>query len=212
MSNIGHNMKALRESENMTQGDLASKIGVSRSTIGMYERGLREPDFETTEAIADLFNVDMNYLLGKGGSENSDFFSARQRNRIPVLGSIPAGIAIEAIEDVTDWEELPDRMMKGGKQYFGLKVKGDSMWPDFLEGDTVIIQRQPVCENGDICAVYINGFEATLKQVRLHDDGSITLQPKNPNYPPRTFTAEEVKTTPVTIAGVVVELRRNFMH
>lgn len=71
MANFNDMLKYLRVREKMSQAELADKLGVSKSTVGMYELGKREPDFETLEAIADLFNVDMNFLLGKVGSELS---------------------------------------------------------------------------------------------------------------------------------------------
>ena len=71
MGNFNDTLKYLRVREKMSQAELADKLGVSKSTVGMYELGKREPDFETLEAIADLFNVDMNFLLGKVGSELS---------------------------------------------------------------------------------------------------------------------------------------------
>lgn len=129
-------------------------------------------------------------------------------HKIPVLGSVPAGIPIEAIEDVLDWEEIPASMCNGDKEYFALKVQGDSMWPDYLPGDIVIVRKSPVCENGNVCVVYINGYDATLKQVTFQGDGSLTIVPRNPSYPPRTFSREEVRDLPVSVAGVVVELRR----
>lgn len=64
MSKFSENIKSLRKQRHITQVQLAEKIGVSRSTISMYEMGEREPDFETLEAIADVFNVDMAYLIG----------------------------------------------------------------------------------------------------------------------------------------------------
>ncbi|MBS4933613.1 MAG: helix-turn-helix transcriptional regulator [Clostridiales bacterium] len=67
-------LKYLRLRENLSQSELAEKLGVAKSTISMYEVGKREPDFETLEAIADLFNVDMNFLLGKDGSENDRYY------------------------------------------------------------------------------------------------------------------------------------------
>lgn len=67
-------LKYLRSRENLSQAELAEKLGVAKSTISMYEVGKREPDFETLEAIADLFNVDMNFLLGKDGSENDRYY------------------------------------------------------------------------------------------------------------------------------------------
>lgn len=130
--------------------------------------------------------------------------------KIPVIGSIPAGIPVEAIEDIIDWEEIPESMLAGDKEYFALEVKGDSMWPAYLPGDIVIVQKQPCCESGDVCVVYVNGYDATLKQVKVDEDGSVSLIPQNPEYPPRTYSPEEVQSLPVTICGVVVELRRKI--
>lgn len=65
MGNFSNIFKTLRQSSGYTQQEFADKIGISRSTIGMYETGAREPDFETLEIIADFFNVDTDYLLGR---------------------------------------------------------------------------------------------------------------------------------------------------
>lgn len=67
-------LRYLRNRENLSQSELADRLGVSKSTISMYEVGKREPDFETLETIADFFNVDINFLLGKAGSENSTYY------------------------------------------------------------------------------------------------------------------------------------------
>lgn len=64
MAYTGIRIRQLRKSEKMTQQELADALGVAKSTISMYENDQREPDFETLEAIADYFNVDMNYLTG----------------------------------------------------------------------------------------------------------------------------------------------------
>ena len=128
--------------------------------------------------------------------------------RIPVLGRVPAGIPLEAIEDIIDFEEIPADMVRGDSEYFGLRVSGDSMYPKYLEGDIIIVRRQDTCENGQDCVVYVNGYDATLKTVYLLDNGGIRLQPVNPQYAPKTyFRGDE----PVSIAGVVVELRRKII-
>ena len=86
-----------------------------------------------------------------------------------------------------------------------LKVKGDSMYPKYLEGIQLIIQVQHDCESGQDCACYVNGYEATLKRVNK-EINAITLMPLNPNYPPKTYKHPgEVK-----IVGVVKELRRKI--
>ncbi len=65
MGDFQNVFKKLRLSHGYTQAELADALRISRSTIGMYETGAREPDFETLEIIADFFNVDTDYLLGR---------------------------------------------------------------------------------------------------------------------------------------------------
>lgn len=129
---------------------------------------------------------------------------------IPIFGSVPAGVPFEAIADIVDTEEIPASWCNGGKEFFGLRVKGDSMYPKYLDGDTIIVRKQETCESGCDCVVYVNGYEATLKQVKLGSDGSLTLLPQNTNYAPVTYTAQQVAALPIKIAGVVVELRRKM--
>lgn len=197
-------IKELRAKNRIKQAELAAAIRVSQAALSGYETEKYEADLDTYKRIADFFGVTLGYLLGEdGGSGNAV--------RIPVLGSVPAGIPLEAIEDIIDWEELPAAMAAGGKDYFALQVKGDSMWPDYLPGDVVIVERTPVCHTGDVAVVYVNGYDATLKEVRLNDEEqSLTIVPRNQSYPPRTYTREEIQQLPVTIAGVVVELRRKI--
>lgn len=197
-------LKELRKAKGLTQVELAKQIGIGQSGYSDWERGVTKIDSESATKLAALFSVSVGYLLGKDDDAQANF------RRIPVLGSVPAGIPIDAVEDIVDWEDLSESMFSGDKEYFALEVKGDSMWPDYLPGDIVIVRKDPCCESGDICVVYVNGYEATLKQVKLGEDGSMTLVPKNQSYPPRTYTPEEVFTLPVAICGVVVELRRKI--
>lgn len=199
-------IKVARQIREMRQQDLADRIGVGQSTLSHWENGVYEPDIAAIRKMCAVLDVSVDYLLGL--SQVSE--SASEAVTIPVLGSVPAGIPLEAIEDVLGWEEIPSSMCNGGKEYFALEVKGDSMWPDYLEGDVVIVRKTPTCESGDVCVVYVNGYDATLKQVRIGEDGSLSIIPKNQSYPPRTFSREEVINLPVSIAGVVVELRRKI--
>ena len=202
---LGSRIKALREQSQLSQKEFAAKMNIANNTLSMYENDLRVPNDTIKSKIADYFGVTIDYLLGRAPIETGGDIV-----QIPVLGSIPAGTPLEAIEDIVDWEDIPKAMCSGGKEFFSLKVKGDSMWPDFLEGDIVILRKTPSCETGDVCAVLVNGDEATLKTVKLAEDGALTITPKNPSYPPRTFTPEQIRQLPVSIAGVVVELRRKI--
>ena len=92
---FAENLRILRERKEMTQQQLADALKISRSTIGMYEKGNREPDFETLELIADFFNVDMGRLIGN--------LTPKKGNWIPVLGSVRAGLPMEAVENILDY-------------------------------------------------------------------------------------------------------------
>lgn len=197
-------LKELRKAKGLTQVELAKQIGIGQSGYSDWERGITKIDSESLTKLSALFSVSVGYLLGKDDDAKENF------RRIPVLGSVPAGIPIDAVEDIVDWEDLPESMFSGDKEYFALEVKGDSMWPDYLPGDIVIVRKTPCCESGDVCVVYVNGYEATLKQVKVDADGSISLIPKNQEYAPRTYTLDEVRSLPVAICGVVVELRRKI--
>lgn len=198
-------IKALRAEKNIKQAELAKYLNVSPAAMSGYETGKFEAELRTYEKMAEYFGVTIDFLLGRDVPGDPPVI------RIPVLGSIPAGIPQEAIEDIIDWEEIPQSMTSGGREYFALQVKGDSMWPDYLPGDTVIVQKTPTCISGSDCVVYVNGYDATLKQVKLDEqERTMTLIPRNQSYPPRTYTQEEIQSLPVSIAGVVVELRRKI--
>ena len=204
-------LKELRTGQNITQKAIAQKLGITQQAYANYESGKREPDLNTIQALSAIFNVTTDYLLGR--TDPPDALKAPTKpkpyRRIPVLGSIPAGVPIEAVEDIEDWEDLPESMFKGGAEYFALKVKGDSMFPKYEDGDVLILRRQDSCESGQDCAVMVNGGEASFKRIRLSEHG-VTLQPLNPKYDPLFFTNQEVINLPVRILGVVVELRRTI--
>lgn len=201
---IGKQLKSLRIEKKYTQSDLAKKLHLTPKAISFYENNQREPDIDTLYKIAEIFDVSIDYLNGKSKSrltEGQDYIT------INVYGSIPAGIPIEAIEDITDTEDISLKEYDRSKEYLGLKVDGDSMYPKYLDGDTVIIEKTPDCESGTDAAVYVNGYEATLKTVIKNANGTITLKPINPNYSPTTYGDGD---DPVRILGIVKEIRRKI--
>lgn len=197
---FAENLRILRERKEMTQQQLADALKISRSTIGMYEKGNREPDFETLELIADFFNVDMGRLIGN--------LTPKKGNWIPVLGSVRAGLPMEAVENIIDYEEISEEMARQG-DFFALQIKGDSMEPRIKEGDVVIVRKQPDVESGEIAIVLVNGDEATIKKVQKFT-GGINLVPSNPTYDVQTFDNHKIESLPVKILGKVVELRAKF--
>lgn len=192
-------LKLLRNQKHLSQAQLAKEIGVSSSTIAMWESGEREPkNYETLEIIADFFNVNMELLLT----------GTIAPTRIPVLEKVVAGIPLGAIEDIIDYEEIPHSMAKSG-DYFALQIKGDSMEPRIKEGDVVIVRKQPDVESGEVAIVLVNGDEATIKKVQKFN-GGINLVPSNPAYEVKTYSNDDIESLPVSIIGKVVELRAKF--
>ena len=198
--------KNLRKDNNLTQAELAKKLGVAPSTVGMYERGQREPDFETLEKIASYFSVNMNTLLGK--ESEIDIISGSLGTKIPVLGKVAAGIPITAVENILDYEEISSEMASSG-EYVALKIQGSSMEPRMYEGDVVIVRVQSNVEHGEIAVVMVDGSEATVKKVQFLSNG-ILLQPFNPSYEPIFYSNEEIEKLPVRIFGKVVECRQKY--
>lgn len=200
---VGIRLKKLREENELKQESLAAKLGINRSTISMYERDQRTPSPDVLKKYADIFDVSLDYILGNSRNlkKGEDYAT------INVYGSIPAGIPIEAIEDITDTEDISFKDFDKNKTYIGLKVEGDSMYPKYLEGDTIILELTPDCESGTDAAVYVNGYEATLKTVIKNDNGTITLMPINTSYPPKTYGKDD---EPIKILGIVKEIRRKI--
>ena len=199
-------IKDLRRSMQISQQKLADSIGVSRSTIAMWELGNSEPDNGNLTKLAHYFNVSVDYLLGENDSHSLP--QSTGGVWIPVLGRVAAGIPIEAIEDVEDYEEISLDVAKTG-EFFALKIQGDSMEPRIKTGDVVIVKQQPDCDNGDVAVVLVNGLDATVKRIKKSPEG-IMLIPTNSAYEPMFYSNEDVKKLPVRIIGKVVELRAKF--
>lgn len=202
-----NNIKSLRRRAGMQQKELALAVGVAQATVSEWEHGKKDPSGERLERLSELFNVSVGEILGETTptrtSENEG------RIRVPVYGRIPAGIPLNMIEDIDDYEELPADMARGGKEYFALRVKGESMMPKYEDGDIIIVRVTPVCENGQDCVVRVNSHDATFKRVYT-TPGGIVLQPLNPAFEPITLTRKQWESEYAAVLGVVVELRRKI--
>ena len=203
---FGNVLKTLRESIGMNQEELSEKFGISKSTIGMYETNKREPNFELLKEFASFFNVSTDYLLEQIKKDDLTNFDIIQ---IPLLGKIADGYPTTMFADVIDYIDIPADMARGNKELFALKTTGKSMEPNFIEGDILIFEKTEDCENGQFCAVAVNGDDATFKKVTKTDAG-IMLQPLNPDFETKFYTNEQIASLPVTIIGVLKQIRRNF--
>ncbi len=198
-------LKEAMDSRNIKQIDLAKATNIQPSIISRYLKGEYEATQENICVLAKTLNVSETWLMGISArmERSPDNTRCGGMTYICVYGSIPAGMPLEAIEDIEELIEIPESWTAGNKSYIALKVKGDSMYPKYLEGDIVIILIQPDCESGQDCACYVNGYDATLKTV-IKGINAITLKPINPNYAPVTYAHPGE----VSILGVVKEIRR----
>ena len=198
------NLKHLRIEKGFSQQQLAIKLNVSRSTVAMWEAGSSEPNMQMIREISRILGVSINAIFG----EPADTMPSKIKKSIPVLGQIPAGIPIEAIEDVLDYEDLSEREANDGFEYFGLRIKGSSMYPEYLDGDTIIVRRQETADTGDDAVVMVNGNDATFKRIKRSADGTILMPVNTADFEPTFYSNALIEALPVRILGICVELRR----
>jgi len=206
----GKIMKNRRKELGLSADYLAERLGVSRATIFRYENGdIEKIPSDILKPLSEILGLSPSQLMGWSVIEAavSPTQQVQSGIRIPVLGRIPAGIPIEAIEEINDYEEIPAAWARGDKKYFALRVEGNSMFPKYLENDIVIFRQSPDCDSGAECAVVVNGNDATFKKVIRQLTG-IVLQPLNTNFEPIFYSNDDIERLPVQIIGIATEIRR----
>lgn len=214
---LGDIIYKYRISHNLSLRAFANKCGLSYTYISMLEKNKDyrtgkpiAPTLDSVKYIANAMNLSIDELL-KIIDDEQEFkmneITPKSTSIVMVYGTIPAGVPMEMIEDVIDTEEIDANMLKGGKQYFGLKIKGNSMYPEYLDGDTIILEKVDDIESGTDACVMVNGNDGTFKRVFKNENG-IILQPLNPEFQPMIYTNEQIEKLPIKVIGKVVELRR----
>ena len=201
---LGDQMRRYRKQCGYSQKDLASQLFVTQQAVGKWERGEATPNPETVLKIAKILGITTDQLLGDTATPAST-----GGTWVPVLGDVAAGIPIEAVENIVDYEEIDSSMASTG-EFFGLRIMGSSMEPRIRDGDVVIVRRQEDAETSDTAVILVNGDSATVKRIKKDPDGSLWLLPNNPAYDPQHYSPAEIATLPVRIIGKVVELRGKF--
>ena len=200
------NLNNLLAQRNKTQKEVADAISVSPQTFNTWCQGIALPSMGKVQRLADFFHIEKSDLIDE--KQSSPISPSRKGVAINVYGRVAAGIPLEMIEDIIDTEEITEEMARTG-EFFGLRIKGDSMSPDICNNDIVIVRQQDDAESGDIVIATINGNEATCKRLRKYRDG-IELISINPSYDIFSFSNQEILEMPVKIIGKVVESRRKF--
>ena len=192
---MNNNLKKLRIEKGKSQEQIAKIANVSQSNYSKYELNKTQMPYAIIEKLADYFNVSIDYLLGKTETPNKTI--QPETEEVVFMPVIARNTEIEYNGDKLP---IPKYMVKGDiEDYFILQVQGDSMYPNYLDGDNVLMQKADCADSGQIVAVSIDGEEATLKKIEYTSE-SVKLIPLNPNYPPRTFTGETMNS--VRVVGI----------
>ena len=204
--NIGKNIKSRRADLGLTLEEVDKIVGVSRQTIQRYESGvIASIPSDRIEKLAQALNTTPAFVM----FGNRVAPPHKKGTRIPVLGRVAAGIPIEAITDVDDWEEIPESMAKTG-EYFALRIKGESMSPKLQPGDVVIVKKQNDVDTGDTAIVLVNGNDATVKQIKKTEAGIMLVGLNLEVYQPHFYSNKEIEELPVQIIGKVIESRHTW--
>ena len=210
MSDLGNkdifsrNLRTLMQRSGKERNQVCEDLGFKYTTFTDWYNGNKYPRIDKIELLANYFGVLKSDLIEDKPSLPSNVtpidFSHLQR--IPILGRIAAGVPIYAEENIEGYTYTD---LNGGAEYFGLRVRGDSMnAARIYDGDIVIIRRQDIVENGEIAAVLIDDQDATLKRFSRHGD-IVTLMPQSTNPVNQPFVYD-LKETTVKILGLVVKV------
>ncbi|MCK5687149.1 helix-turn-helix domain-containing protein [bacterium] len=199
-------LKKILKEKHISQTKLAEIMGVPVTLINKYVNGkVKNPRIETMKKITTALDVSPGYFMNEHSTADPMIYE--EVTKIPVLGVVPAGIPIEAVQDVIGEVYVPAHQVKGKKVY-GLKVKGDSMINAHIEdGDMVIISRDQTCDNGEIGVFLVGNEDATLK--RFYKMGPVViLKADNPKYEP--IVIHEDEDIQVEYLGKVLMVVRNI--
>lgn len=190
-------IKMLRENNNMTQQELADKINGAKSTIAMYEKGDRKPSLDVLIKLSRIFDVSIDYLMGKDDNVSSQFCM------IAVYGQISAGQPNWAEECIEGRLPVDPELMGiiNPEEHYFLRVNGESMNKIIKNGAFALIHKQDDVENGDIAVVLVNGNDATLKKF-IRQDNLVILEPQSNDESFKTQVYD--KSTPVKVIGKYV--------
>ena len=209
MESMYDRIKKLRNHLGWSQEELAKKVGYAdKTSIAKIEAGKVDLPQSKIMAFSMALNTTPSFLMD-GEDEPKYRKKGKKGVLIPVVGIVPAGIPIEACEDILDWDEIPEDMARMG-EHFGLKIKGHSMDPRISDGDIVIVRIQSDADSGSIVIARIGSDEEVTCKKMLKSKDGVTLMPFNPTYEPLYYSNDEVRSLPVTIIGRVVEQRRKF--
>lgn len=204
---VSSNLQRLASKTGEKPNDISRKLKLPKQTVRDWFLGNSYPRPLSVQKLADHFNVETSDITEEP-LDPTKMRSEFNVIQVPVVGSIKAGPNGIAEENYDGFASVDRDKIESDFDYYWLKVYGDSMIGDMIgAGDLALIKKTLIFENGDICAVIVDGEEGTLKHVS-RDKNTIVLTASNPNYPPRTFVGEDCNN--LRIAGKLVQIKREY--
>ena len=198
------NLREIMRSRGKDRVTVCDDLGFKYSTFADWYNGNKYPRIDKIEMLAEYFGVKKSDLI-EMHDDGMEPFS--EPYKAPILGTIPAGYPVCAIEDIEGYASIPYR---DKENYFFLRVKGDSMINAGIStDDLVLIRRQPCADDGQIVAARVNGDEATLKRYK-RQGGTVFLLPENPKYEPKIVSAKDFDDGNASLIGGAIEVRKKL--
>jgi len=204
-----NNLRELRKKKGLTLEALASYLGVSVVSVSNYEKGKFGMSEDTLIKLSELFGCSIDELLGFNKKYPSNVYPLEKPIVLPVYGEIAAGVPLNTNQSPTG-EYIYEDTQYGDGNHIVLRVAGDSMSPDIVDGSYAIIRCQNYAQPNQIVAVCLDKEFATLKKYIPQTNGSAIFQPINPKYSPIVVSAKQFKDGDATIIGVLREVKRKF--
>lgn len=201
---ISDRIKEAMADVNMSGATLARKLDMTSASVSKWRSGEVTPPRQTLASIAEALNVSEEWLKGENVPKKR---SGIKYVKVPILGTVRAGMPTNAIENIIGYEEIP-LQASDNREYFALEIKGDSMYPTFMEKDIIVVRKQESADTGDVVVALIGQSDATIKRLKRSSEG-IELVPINTNYDVLRFSNENILNLPVAIVGKVTKLIRD---
>ncbi|MBQ7700094.1 MAG: repressor LexA [Clostridia bacterium] len=188
-----------------SQRRFTEALGLCPSTVGDWKSGKSRSYTKRLPQIASYFNISVDRLIADGSAHGASYGNHK---RIPVLGTIKAGVPINAEEqrEGTEYADVDDP-----DEYFYLKVEGDSMiGAGITDGSLVLVHKQNYADDGQIVVCLVDNEYATLKRYR-NQNGTVILMPENPSYQPFILSSADFERGDAAILGVAIEVKKKLL-
>ena len=205
--NDNNRFKIARSRTGLTQVEVAQILSLVPSTISKWEAGVAIPDQAMLPKVADLYKTSVDELLGR--VQNSPEFLAEKVFDMPIVGSVRAGMDGNIVTDDTGETRTIAASALHGRpdEFFLLRVRGDSMYPEVLDGDCVLVRKTESVESGVMAVVIYDDDCATVKWVEYAEgEDWVRLVPNNPAYAPVRLEGAELEKC--RVVGEVVDIMR----